>query len=142
MQNIDMSKVRKGHVPTAKLITDSIDFDILGEYYNVPPTVAFGQLCAMIQNIAKKEVSHYFKTTSTSEATGISEWLRGLPSVCSIPFSHYDIEQWLRANNILDDSSNERKVEKALDEYWYKVGLIINQYAVKNTKQLKENTHA
>ena len=142
MQDIDMSKVRKGHVPTAKLITDSIDFDILGEYYQVPPTVAFGQLCAMVQTIAKKEVSHYFKTDGTSDATGISEWLRGLPSVCSVPFTYYDIEQWLRDNGVLVESSSERKVGKALDEYWYKVALIINQYAVKNTKQLKENNHA
>lgn len=137
MQDIDMIKVRKGHVPTAKLITDSIDFDILGEHYDVPPAAAFGQLCAMIQNIAKKEVPHYFSKDSQSDATGISEWLRGLPSVCSVPFTYYDIEQWMRANGVLDESASERKVDKALDEYWYKVALIINQYAVKNTKQIK-----
>lgn len=137
MQDIDMSKVRKGHIPTAKLITDGIDFDTLGEYYQVPPTAAFGQLCAMIQNIAKSETPHYFNKANQSDATGISEWLRGLPSVCSVPFTYYDIEQWLRTNGVLDETASERKVEKALDEYWYKVALIINQYAVKNTKQLK-----
>lgn len=130
------SNVRKEHLFTAELVVDSVDLDILSEYYSLSDELEFTQVCAMLKEIAQKEVSHYFTRHNQSSAWAISEWLRGLPSVVTIPFTYYDIEILLRKNGTIQDNDNEVKIEKALDNYWYHVGFIIDRHAVKNTKQL------
>lgn len=130
------SNVRKLHLFTAELVVDSIDFDILSEYYSLNDNLEFTQVCAMLDEIARKEVKHYFENRYQSSAWAISEWLRGLPSVVTIPFTNYDIEMLLRKDGTIQENDSEIKIEKAMERYWYHVGFIIDRHAVKNTKQL------
>ena len=60
-------------------------------------------------------------------AVAIREWLLGLPSVISIPFTYYDIEQLLRSFGAIDATKTPRQVEKLVDNYWQYVAVKIDQ---------------
>lgn len=48
----------------------------------------------------------------------IKQWLMGLPTVCTVPFSNFDIVQW--AENLLETKITEKDEQKLL--HCYKVG--------------------
>ena len=133
--NIQYSNVRKSHMVAAQLIVNSICFDSLQDYYIVDENVQFRTLCNMIESIAKLETPNYF-SIDKSNADGIKDWLMGLPSVITIPFSYYDIYQWGYANGLLSENDSDDKHEKFSNDYWYKVALIIAQYSVKCRRDL------
>lgn len=54
-----------------------------------------------------------------------TEYLRGLPSVCTVPFSNYDILQLLAAKGITRKSDNAQ--QKLIDDYWATCGYAFYQ---------------
>lgn len=54
-----------------------------------------------------------------------TEYLRGLPSVCTVPFNNYDILQLLSAKGIT--RKTEQGQQKLIDDYWATCGYAFYQ---------------
>ena len=128
------NNVRPDHMQIAKLITEGIGWDTVADYYpNERAPANFIDTCKMIVRAAKIDVPDQFDARKNRhDKHGIEQWLRGLPSICSIPFSNYDIWQFLTDNGTTrtDHVSDDNK-SRQIDRYWLMVASLITMYATK-----------
>lgn len=132
--NIALTQVRPSHHATAKLIIDAVDMDTVKDYYpSEPLPTNFIDLCQMIVKSAKGDVSHEFERAS-HDADAIEQWLRGLPSICSVPYTNYCIEQWLSDTGVIQAHHSASRRAKLVEQYWRYIARIITMYATKTSK--------
>jgi hypothetical protein len=94
-----------------KTIIDNIDF----EGYGINNDCYLYDKIKTLYNIFKKEYVHD-NNKHLNENYLFAEWLKGLPSVLSVPFYNFEILQ----NGLLSgfDLSTEDKEDRFLSEYW------------------------
>jgi hypothetical protein len=71
------------------------------------------------------------------EYKAIEEWLRGLPSIISLPYNWFDITDYFKKIGIITTKTSEREIEKKLENYWSYCANALNK-GFKETK-LKKN---
>ena len=99
-------------------ILNSIDlseYDINNDCYNYDKIKT-------TYNIFKREYIHK-NNEHINEVILFSEWLRGLPTVLTVPFYNYDIlekakKDWVLKINSKDDKYIENKEDQFLENYW------------------------
>jgi predicted glycosyltransferase len=52
------------------------------------------------------------------EYKAIEEWLMGLPSIISLPYTWYDITEYFKKIGLITTKTSEREIEKKLQNYW------------------------
>jgi hypothetical protein len=93
------------------IILDSIDFD--GYEVSVPETDK-GKI-DLVYKLFRKEFIHDYNK-NYSDIHNISEWLRGLRSLMTVPFMNYEILNIANDKGIKFDT--EDKEDFFLDKYW------------------------
>ena len=101
-------------------ILDNIDFD----GYGLTVTDNFGKV-KETHSIFKREYDHEIKRQG--EVKAFAEWLRGLPSVLTVPFYYHEIlsngAKWVQENKDKGLRAAMKKEDKFLDEYWDKLAV-------------------
>ena len=101
-------------------IIDNIDF----EGYGFSNDMYLYDKIKTLYNVFKKEYVHE-NNKHLNEVFLFSEWLRGLPSVLTVPFYNYEIlENAKKAGLIKTDgakSTIEKREDRFLNEYWDKL---------------------
>lgn len=107
---------------TAKLITDSVCQDYLQESLNHNKEyLDFKTLCKDLMTVIESEKLGKGLVTQSV----IIDWLQGLPSACTVPFTNYDIYQWGYNNGYLKDTDSDSKHINFIDTYFNKIAFVI-----------------
>ena len=91
------------------LILEPINFD----GYDVDPSKSD---IANLYDIFKSEKDH--DVAVLGQVKACENWLRGLPSACTVPFMNYDACQWAMDVGILPKNASEAVQGNYPDKYW------------------------
>ncbi len=93
-------------------IIDNIDF----EGYGIDNEGYLYDKIKTLYNIFKREYVHD-NNKHLNEVVLFSEWLRGLPSVLTVPFYNYDILENAKKSGVLKLPQNKRSAEFKEDQF-------------------------
>jgi len=98
-----------------QLIINNIDL----EAYDLSNDVYLYDKIKTTYNIFKSEYSH--EIARRGEIKAFEEWLRGLPTVLSVPFYKYDILNIAYIHDLIKVNATEEEEDKFLSEYFLRL---------------------
>jgi len=98
------------------IIIDNIDFD----GYGIDNDGYLYDKIITVYNIFKSEYGHAVKQYG-NETKAFEEWLRGLPTVLSVPYYTHDILNIGYINGLIKADATDEEEDKFLNEYWGKL---------------------
>jgi hypothetical protein len=100
---------------TYKIYYDTILNSIDNEGYNKKSLQTDKEKLTFLYEIYQKEYAWYEKQYNCSLSTALKEWLQGLPTACSLPYTYYDIEQLIRQ---VEPDATDKRIEQLTERYW------------------------
>lgn len=103
-----------------KLLVDGIDLD----YFDLENASTQHKIDLVKQDFLATQQWHIDRVGQTA---AVMNWLQGLPSCISIPFTNYDIIQLAIKMGSLTENASEIQQNKILDNYWNLCANKLNQ---------------